>query len=277
VLIVNAEIDGRPGRAVRIAGDRVVAVGAAPGRAGADLGAGPGSRGAGPGSGGGGPGPSGEVLDARGGMLIPGLHDHHIHLLALAAAAGSAACGPPAIRDAAALASALGVAAQRVRTAPAAPRWVRGVGYDESVAGRLTRAELDRIVPDVPVRVQHRSGALWIVNSAARSALGPAPPGLSPAAWADGHLFRLDAWLRDRLGPEPPPALDTVGAALAGYGVTGLTDATATTDRAAGDPLGGTSNQGGPPPTGVTCRNGCCSPAARTWPRRRPPASGSVR
>ena len=36
-----------------------------------------------------------EVLEAEGAALIPGLHDHHIHLLALAAAERSVRCGPP--------------------------------------------------------------------------------------------------------------------------------------------------------------------------------------
>ena len=36
-----------------------------------------------------------EIVDARGRALIPGLHDHHIHLLACAAAEESVALGPP--------------------------------------------------------------------------------------------------------------------------------------------------------------------------------------
>ena len=47
------------------------------------------------------------ALDAEGGALLPGLHDHHIHLLALAAALESVACGPPAVSDRAALVHAL--------------------------------------------------------------------------------------------------------------------------------------------------------------------------
>ena len=47
------------------------------------------------------------MLDAAGGALLPGLHDHHLHLLALAAAASSLRCGPPALRDADALARAV--------------------------------------------------------------------------------------------------------------------------------------------------------------------------
>src|SRR3546814_4228977 len=51
--------------------------------------------------------PEESSIDARGGALLPGLHDHHIHLFALAAALESIACGPPAIANAAALAETL--------------------------------------------------------------------------------------------------------------------------------------------------------------------------
>ena len=41
------------------------------------------------------PRPDEPVIDARGGALLPGLHDHHIHLAGLAARKASVACGPP--------------------------------------------------------------------------------------------------------------------------------------------------------------------------------------
>ncbi|MDT3444242.1 MULTISPECIES: amidohydrolase family protein [unclassified Pseudofrankia] len=253
MLIVNAEIDGRGGRAVRIDGGLVAAVGDGDGREGPRA-----RRGE-------------EVVDARGGMLLPGLHDHHIHLLALAALASSVPVGPPAVRDAAELAGAL-----RAAAAGAPPgSWVRAVGYHESVAGDLDRHALDRIVADVPVRVQHRSGALWVLNSAALAALrvpagrtagartarghtarghtttghptarpaaggqtaaGPGAAGDAAAGLpADGRFFRAD----DRLGRWLAAAgaggaveradLAAVGARLASHGVTGVTDATVTT------------------------------------------------
>lgn len=173
-----------------------------------------------------------EELDAEGGALLPGLHDHHLHLLALAAALGSARCGPPEVRDAAALAAAL---------AGASPRdgWIRGVGYHESVAGSLDRDRLDALGPRLPVRVQHRSGALWIVNSRAierlgLDALGPTPEGVErdSRGRATGRLFRLDGWLRERMGAGEPPALAPLGALLARAGVTGVTDATVSTSEA---------------------------------------------
>jgi predicted amidohydrolase YtcJ len=87
-------------------------------------------------------------------------------------------------------------------------------------------------VPSLPLRIQHRGGALWMLNSAGCRALGLDAGGDAPgverdaAGRATGRLFRLDAWLRERLGAAPLPDLAPVGAALARAGVTGVTDAT---------------------------------------------------
>ena len=59
-------------------------------------------------------------LDAAGGALFPGLHDHHIHLLALAAARRSVRGGPPAVTSAPELADALAAAGANAPTAPPA-------------------------------------------------------------------------------------------------------------------------------------------------------------
>ena len=139
--------------------------------------------------------------------MSEGLHDHHIHLFATAAALASIDCS----RD-----PASALAAAR----PDASGWVRGVGYHESIAGEIDRAELDALRGDVPVRLQHRSGQLWVLNSAALDRLGFDCP--------DGRLYRSDAELRRRLGPEPPPSLAEVGRRLTQIGVKAVTDATAT-------------------------------------------------
>jgi predicted amidohydrolase YtcJ len=169
-------------------------------------------------------------FDAGGGALLPGLHDHHLHLLALAAARHSVRCGPPAVEDPAGLTAALRDADQ---STPGG-RWLRGVGYHESVAGPLDRHALDAIVGARPCRVQHRSGHAWTLNTAALAAAGvpsAAPDGAERDAGGrlTGRLFGLDGWLRDRV-PHPPLDLPGVGAALASYGVTGVTDATPTTE-----------------------------------------------
>lgn len=150
---------------------------------------------------------AGEVeIDAAGGALLPGLHDHHLHLLSLAAAASSVWCGPPQVTDVAGLARVL-------RAAPG--RRVRGIGYHESVAGVLDRHALDRLVADRPVRIQHRGGALLLCNT--RALVESDLPTGDGRVWRGDHLPRT---------PDERPNLAAVGRRLASYGVTGVTDAT---------------------------------------------------
>jgi predicted amidohydrolase YtcJ len=155
------------------------------------------------------------VLDGDGGALLPGLHDHHVHLLAMAAARTSVQLGPPAVQSAAAFDAAL--------VAAAGVGWLRGIGYHESVAGPLDRARLDALVPHRPVRVQHRSGQLWVLNSAAVALVGVDAP--------DGRLYRMDDLLRRRIDA-PAPDVAAPAAELAGFGITGVTDLTPATEAA---------------------------------------------
>ena len=167
-----------------------------------------------------------EVFDARGGALLPGLHDHHLHLFALAAAQASVECGPPQVMNRDGLLQALA-------DANPADGFVRGVSYHESVAGDLDRWSLTSVSPGgVPVRVQHRSGALWILNCAAIEALElgrePTPQGVerNDAGELTGRVYYEDTWLREQLLTAAVPDLSTVGYELASCGVTGVTDAT---------------------------------------------------
>lgn len=198
MLIRNADLWGHGPADLRIADDRISAIGSLSPE-------------------------SGETtLDAKGGALLPGLHDHHIHMAALSARRASLFCGPPEVRDRDDL---------RTRLATPGSGWLRGIGYHESVAGMLDRALLDRIVPDRPVRIQHRSGRMWFFNSAgldAALAHAEPPPGLDRAT---GRLFDEDRWLRTALGGTPPD-LGPVSAELASLGVTGITDMTPANDPA---------------------------------------------
>lgn len=160
-----------------------------------------------------------DVFDAAGGTVLPGLHDHHVHLYSAAAAAASVQVGPPRVRDRAAFARVL--AAAEIGD----DGWIRAVGYHESVAGPLDRTLLDALVPGVPVRVQHRSGVLWTLNSA----------GLSRAGLADhpdGRVRSADAGLSDGLDRRRADLADLRDRLLR-LGVTGITDATP--DLAVGD------------------------------------------
>lgn len=170
------------------------------------------------------------TIDARGGAVLPGLHDHHLHLRSLAASLQSIHCGPPAVSNEVAMREALASAAV------GADGWIRADAYHESVAGPLERRRLDAFRDDVPIRVQHRSGAMWFFNSRAMTRLGvdsnetDTPSGLERDAQGrpTGRLFRSDRWLHERLGNAAAPDLTVVGKLLASFGVTGCTDATAT-------------------------------------------------
>ncbi len=76
MLIVNAEIDGHPGQDVRSVEGIIQEIGP-------DLPRHPGE----------------DTFDARGGALLPGLNDHHLHLFAQAVAESSVRCGPPEVSN----------------------------------------------------------------------------------------------------------------------------------------------------------------------------------
>lgn len=150
--------------------------------------------------------PSGAVIvTGGGGALLPGLTDHHIHLRATAAARrsvdmkGGTDLSPLTDLDGAG--------------------WVRVVG-----AGKLlSRTDIDRVCSSRPVRVQHRSGAVWTLNSAA---VGLLSDGLTGEEQRTGQLWRSDVRLRGLLDDTAPSLLGELGQALAARGVTQVTDAT---------------------------------------------------
>lgn len=183
--IVDAEVGGRRVD-VRIDGGRVVAVGPSL------------------------PLDGSSVVRARGAALLPGLHDHHLHLLAMAARDRSVDV------TAAGDATAFDAQVAGAHRDAAGGRWLRVVGYDER-HGELHPSRLDALAPGRPVRVQHRTGAAWMLSRA-----GEAAAGLPPA---DGWRYRRDEDLGTSW-PDTPPDLAAVARRLAACGVAGVTDAT---------------------------------------------------
>jgi predicted amidohydrolase YtcJ len=156
--------------------------------------------------------PGEALLDAGGGTVLPGLHDHHVHVRSAASALDSFSVGPPGVSTKAQLAQMLSNAT------PGPDGWIRAVGYHESVAGELDRSALDAVVPDIPVRIQHRSGALWILNSAALGRVGL-------AEHPDGRLRSADRGWSDALQRRETD-LAELSRRITATGVTGVTDAT---------------------------------------------------
>jgi predicted amidohydrolase YtcJ len=171
--------------------------------------------------------PGETVLEAGGAALLPGLHDHHLHLVSLAAVRASLPCGPPDVRTEGELARRL------IERAAVGEGWIRGIQYHDSVAGPIDRHWLDRHVAHRPVRIQHRSGRLWVLNSAALALVASADTPLErDQDGFTGRLYDADTWLRGQIGGERP-SLAEISRALAAQGVTGLTDATPRNDLAA--------------------------------------------
>ena len=152
------------------------------------------------------------VLYAGGGAVLPGLHDHHVHLRSAASAQDSFLVGPPGVSSKDELAQLLSNAT------PGPDGWIRAVGYHESVAGELDRTALDALVPRIPVRIQHRSGALWMLNSEALGRVGL-------AEHADGRLRSADRGWSEAL-QQRESDLAQLGRRITATGVTGVTDAT---------------------------------------------------
>jgi predicted amidohydrolase YtcJ len=227
LVIRNVEVEGRTGLDVRIEAGRIAAIGAKLA-------------------------PTADEIDGRGGALIPGIADHHIHLFALAAQAASVT-----------LEGVAGKAELEARIAAALAgrtpgQWLRVTGYHEAMAGPLFRRELDALAPRHPLRVQHQTGSLWMLNSLALDAVGADAD--APVVERDGagqptgRIWRGDAWLRERIAAPAPP-LAPVGRQLAAYGITALTDASVTTDTAAGGRLG-QAHRGGDLPQRLTLMSG---------------------
>lgn len=152
-------------------------------------------------------------IEGQGRALLPGLHDHHIHLNASAAAMMSVRCGPPEVNTEADLVAALN---------QPGTGWLRGVGYHASVAGEIDRAWLDANGPDRPVRLQHRGGRLWVLNSQAMDVLNLTAP-------QDGRLVDGDKLIRQYAKfPDLNPLIQT----LHNYGITGVTEVTPSNGRA---------------------------------------------
>jgi predicted amidohydrolase YtcJ len=166
-----------------------------------------------------------EIIEAEGGLILPGLRDHHLHLYAAAAALNSVNCGPPYVTGPSDLGHTITTALARAKDAP----WIRGIGYHESVAGTLDRQTLDRLSPAVPLRIQHRTGRLWVFNTAGLRTLGVFENSMDDpferaGGQLTGRLYDGDEWLKVRAN-QGPPSVAALSRMLASWGVVGVTDA----------------------------------------------------
>lgn len=210
LTIVNGRVLGADGAdAVRVRDGRIAAVGRA-----SEIGA------------------RGEVVDARGGLVMPGFDDAHLHLRGGARSMSRAQLYPLQTVDA---------VLEAIRRHAAADRgspWVLGRGwlYAPFPGGLPTRALLDGAVPDRPAWMDCYDGHTGWANSAALRLAGidrttPDPPNGMVVRDADGEptgVLKEDAQLLvERHIPVPSEAEDraSVRAALAAMHAAGITAA----------------------------------------------------
>ena len=129
------------------------------------------------------------VVDCRGLALVPGFHDAHCHLLALASSLLSLDCGPTKMASI----SCMKDLVRREALATPPGRWIKAFGYDETLLaeGRHpTRLDLDEAAPFHPLRLEHRTGHAVVLNSQAMSFLGISRDTPDPA---NGVMVRDEA------------------------------------------------------------------------------------
>jgi predicted amidohydrolase YtcJ len=190
--------------------------------------------------------PAAELSDYSGATIIPGFNDAHQHLTMMAAQSLGLDLSEERIDTPQRLTRSIREYSQFVPP----QRWVVATRYDHvrsSGGQRLTRSDLDKMVPDRPVIVVN-IGAHWgVANSAALDRGGlddrsPSPPGGEIGKDPAGHLngFLSEQALFDFIYPSlasrdpvvPPPetedmALSVVNAArkLLASGITSVGDA----------------------------------------------------
>lgn len=180
-----------------------------------------------------------EVVDCGGRTVLPGFVDAHVHFLAYASSLTAVDCSPHSVAGIREIAEAL-----RGRAMDTPPgEWVRGAGYDEfrlREKRHPTRHDLDPLLPDHPVKLAHRSGHGIVLNSRAMDLAGisihtPEPLGGYierdiTTGEPTGLFIDLDAWLDERLGPQPrademTPAARKAARLFLSRGITSFHDA----------------------------------------------------
>lgn len=177
--------------------------------------------------------PGARLVAAGKAAIIPGIHDFHLHLVGMARARRAVAV------DGASSFDALLDELRRGSAALLPDQWLLGWGWREEVLAGSDLGRLDEAVGDREALVSsHDSHSAWASAAALRAAgvnAGtPDPPGGRIERAADGGpsgILResatdlVDAVAARLRGPALDAALDEVLAELAGFGITGATDA----------------------------------------------------
>ena len=128
-----------------------------------------------------------EIIDAKGGTILPGFIDPHVHIVMGALLSGFVNAGALVCDTIDQVMAKLRAAAEAA--APGA--WVMAKGFDPSLTkgdANITRRELDTVAPNNPLFMLNASGHLAYVNSKAIALTGITEA--TPDPGAGGHYFK---------------------------------------------------------------------------------------
>lgn len=181
-------------------------------------------------------GPATEVVDLRGGMVLPGFQDGHVHLLLGGVELGE--CTLFTLPTAAAVLDSIGTCA-----AARPEGWLRGVGWELTAfpEANPTKAMLDRIAPNRPALLEAADGHSAWANSRALELAGitretPDPPegrierdakGEPSGTLRESAIELVSRMLPERTDEELARGLDRALRLAAERGITAVTEASA--------------------------------------------------
>ena len=104
-----------------------------------------------------------EVIDAKGGTILPGFIDAHLHLSIMAEMVMQLDVSPEAVSTFDQIRTMIKTEAQKLPEGT----WIRGAGYDDTKlkGNALTRWNLDEVAPKHPVFITHVSAHWGVTNS----------------------------------------------------------------------------------------------------------------
>lgn len=184
-----------------------------------------------------------DVIDCDGQTVIPGFIDAHCHLLSYASSLTAVDCSPGVVSSVYDILREIGRRAE----VTAHGEWIRAAGYSEfdlCEKRHPTRWELDRVAPSHPVRLNHRSGHAFVLNSLALERVNICVSTEEPSGGTiardlssgepNGLLLEMDDWLDERIPHVDKSQLDDAIALASqkflSQGITSVADATASND-----------------------------------------------
>ncbi|MFO8011002.1 MAG: amidohydrolase [Dehalococcoidia bacterium] len=182
-----------------------------------------------------------ELIDCRGGTVIPGFNDAHMHIFSLISSLLEIDCSPASVSS---ITDIQRLVSERAMKTPH-EKWIKATGYNEFYLEERrhpTRWDLDKAAPAHPVRLSHRTRHACVLNSRGLSLAGinaetpDLPGGLierdTETGEPTGLIFGMNARISGNVVPsltddELDDGFRNASELLLSYGITSIQDATA--------------------------------------------------